>query len=240
MSKRPIPILMYHSIESMPRSTVMKSIHVSPNNFMIQMWLLKMLGFKGLSMRDLMPYIEGEKTGKVVGITFDDGYQNNLINAANILKKYKFTSTCYLVSQRIGLSNIWDINKGITQRPLMTKLEIREWLNMGQDIGAHSQTHANLDDLSEEKSYEEIFDCKKDLEHDFKLSIKDFCYPFGRFNREIEHLVHEAGFVSATTMARGRVKTQSNRLLLPRVHVTNRTLPHLFLAKILTNYEDKR
>ena len=61
MPKRPIPILMYHSIEEMPKSTVMRSLHVSPKRFEVQMWLLNMLGYKGLSMRDLVPYLEGEK-----------------------------------------------------------------------------------------------------------------------------------------------------------------------------------
>lgn len=231
---------MYHSIEAMPRSTVMRSIHVSPKNFRFQMWLLNILGFKGLSMRELTPYLDGKKIGKVVGITFDDGYQNNLLNAAKILKKYSFTSTCYLVSQRIGSSNVWDLDKGITQRPLMTKSEIREWLNMGQDIGAHSQTHACLDNISNQQCYEEIIGCKKNLENSFKIPIKDFCYPFGRFNEVIEKIVMEAGFNTATTMVRGRAKPKSKKLLLPRVHITNRTLPHLFLAKILTKYEDNK
>ena len=73
-----IPILMYHSIESMPKSTVMRSLHVLPRQFKFQMWMLKMLGYKGLSLKKLKPYLDGDKFGKVVGITFDDGYQNNL------------------------------------------------------------------------------------------------------------------------------------------------------------------
>ena len=85
-----IPILMYHSIEPMPRSTTMRSLHVSPKRFNFQMWLLKVLGYKGLSLRQLKPYLDGKKTGKVVGITFDDGYKNNLFNAAPILLKNKF------------------------------------------------------------------------------------------------------------------------------------------------------
>ena len=240
MPKRPIPILMYHSIEAMPKSTVMRSLHVSPKRFGIQMWLLNMLGYKGLSMRELTPYLEGEKTGKVVGITFDDGYQNNLINAAPILKKYNFSATCYLVSQRIGTSNTWDLDKGITQRPLMTQSEIQEWLNLGLDIGAHTQTHPLLEELSEQQSQEEIFNCKADLEQMFKVSIKDFCYPFGRFNESLVNMIKEAGYSTATTMSRGRATPQSNKLTLPRMPITHHTLPHLFLAKILTKYEDKR
>ena len=71
---------MYHSIESMPKSTVMRSLHVPPRRFKFQMWLLKILGYKGLSLKDLRPYLSGDLDGKVVGITFDDGYKNNLIN----------------------------------------------------------------------------------------------------------------------------------------------------------------
>jgi peptidoglycan/xylan/chitin deacetylase (PgdA/CDA1 family) len=240
MPKRLIPILMYHSIEAMPKSTVMRSLHVPPKRFKIQMWLLNMLGYKGLSMRGLTPYLEGKKTGKVVGITFDDGYQNNLINAAPVLKKYNFSATCYLVSQRIGTSNTWDLDKGITQRSLMTQSEIQAWLNLGLDIGAHTQTHPLLEELTEQQSQEEIFNCKTDLEQMFKVSIKDFCYPFGRFNEPLVNMIKEAGYITATSMNRGRATHKSNKLTLPRIPITHHTLPHLFLAKILTKYEDKR
>ena len=240
MKKRPIPILMYHSIEEMPKSTVMRSLHVSPKRFEVQMWLLNMLGYKGLSMRELAPYLEGEKIGKVVGITFDDGYQNNLINAAPILKKYNFSATCYLVSQRIGISNTWDLDKGISQRPLMNRSEVQKWLNLELDIGAHTQTHPFLEELSEQQSQEEIFNCKADLENIFNVSIKDFCYPFGQFNESLVNMTKEAGYITATTMSRGRATPQSNKFVLPRIPITHHTLPHLFLAKILTKYEDKR
>jgi peptidoglycan/xylan/chitin deacetylase (PgdA/CDA1 family) len=240
MSKRPIPILMYHSIESMPKSTKMRSLHVPTMRFGFQMWLLNILGYKGLSMRELRPYLEGKKIGKVVGITFDDGYQNNLINAAPILKKYNFSATCYIVSQRIGTSNSWDIGKGITQSRLMTILEIKEWLNLGLDIGAHSQTHPSLDKLSAQESLEEIFNSKTDLEQIFKVSIQDFCYPFGQFDETLVNMTKEAGYITATSMIRGRATRQSNKFKLPRIPITHHTLPYLFLTKILTNYEDNR
>ena len=235
-----IPILMYHSIESMPKSTIMRSLHVSPRRFQFQMRLLNILGYKGLSMRQLQPYIDGEKTGKVVGITFDDGYQNNLINAAPILMKFGFSATCYLVSKKIGLSNIWDSDKGITQRPLMSHNEIQKWLDLGMDIGAHTQTHADLVKLSYMQAKNEIRQCKADLENFYDISVEDFCYPFGSLNSSLVDIVNEEGYVTATTMIRGSVNPSSNKLKLPRIPITHHTLPHLFLAKILTNYEEKR
>jgi peptidoglycan/xylan/chitin deacetylase (PgdA/CDA1 family) len=57
----------------------MRGMNVPPNSFKLQMWLLKKLCFRGLSIRQLKPYLEGKRFGKVAGITFDDGYQNNLV-----------------------------------------------------------------------------------------------------------------------------------------------------------------
>ena len=235
-----IPILMYHSIESMPKTTVMRSLHVPPRRFDFQMKMLKLLGYQALSLKKLKPYLDGKKQGKVVGITFDDGYQNNLINAVPILLKYNFSATCYIVSENLGLSNTWDLDKGITQRPLMTIDEIKSWLSFGMDIGGHTQTHADLTKISIKAAKREINTSKGDLENTFNTQVTDFCYPFGRFNELISDLVKESGYLSATTMERGIVKSMTNRFMLPRMPINHRTLPHLFLAKILTNYEDRR
>jgi peptidoglycan/xylan/chitin deacetylase (PgdA/CDA1 family) len=240
MSNFKIPILMYHSIESMPKSTVMRSLHVPPRRFKFQMWILKKMGYQGLSLNKLKPYLDGDKKGKVVGITFDDGYKNVLTHAAPILIKYQFTATCYLVSEKIGTSNTWDKINGITQRPLMTENDVNEWLKLGMDIGAHTKTHADLTQISLEKAEIEISNCKTSLEKKFKVKITDFCYPFGYFNSVVKSIVEESGYLSATSMQRGRASSSSNRFNLPRIPINHRTLPHLFLAKVLTKYEDKR
>ena len=240
MSNFNIPILMYHSIASMPKSTVMRSLHVPPRRFKFQMWMLKILGYQGLSIRELKPYLDGDKNGKVVGITFDDGYQNILLNAAPILKKYNFSATCFIVSQRIGTSNTWDFDKGITQSPLMTESDINKWLNLGMDIGAHTKTHVDLTKVSEKSAQREISDCKTELEKIFKIPITDFCYPFGHFNKLLANITKKSGYLSASSMMRGRTNSQTDRFELPRIPINHRTLAHLFLVKILSQYEDRR
>ena len=228
-----IPILMYHSIELMPKSTVMRSLHVSPKSFRFQMWLLNFMGYKALSLKKLKPYLDGKKTGKVVGITFDDGYRNNLINAAPILKKYNFSATCFIVSGLIGTSNTWDLKYNITQRPLMSEKEIKKWLDLGMDIGAHSQTHQDLTNISKEEAQREIHHSKFELEKKFNISISDFC-------KLVCKIAESSGYHSASSMIRGRVSEKSDRYMLPRIPVNYRTLPHLFLLKLITSYEDKR
>jgi peptidoglycan/xylan/chitin deacetylase (PgdA/CDA1 family) len=101
-----IPILNYHQISKVPsKHYSWRSLHVDVESFELQMRLLKNLGYVGKSIRDLMPYLRGEIKGRVFGITFDDGYANNLYNALPILIKHNFTATCYFVSQKLGSTN---------------------------------------------------------------------------------------------------------------------------------------
>ena len=239
MSYKPIPILMYHSIAAMPKGTVMRSLHVPPKLFRLQMWLLKILGYKGLSMSDLQPYLTGEKQGKVVGITFDDGFKNNLTHALSILQKFNFSATCYIISQNIGGINHWDLDKGIPENPLMDENEVKQWINGGMEIGSHTQNHVRLAECNIEVETTEIERSRVDLEAQFGCTVEHFCYPYGSYNNEIVAITKKAGYNTATTVSRGRAKSGGNLFTLPRVSITHRTFVHLFLMKILSKYEDK-
>ncbi len=239
MKQKPIPILMYHSIETMPKGTVMRGLHVPPKRFAFQMRLLRLFGYQGLSMNKLQPYLEGEKTGKVVGLTFDDGYKNNLTNALPTLKKYGFSATCYIVSKNIDGINHWDIDKGIPQNPMMNKEEIQSWIDTGMEIGSHTQNHVFLTKINKNEAIKEINHSKKDLEKEFKVNVDHFCYPYGDYNNDIVSATKDAGYRTGTTVNRGKVKIGDNLLTLHRVSITHHTLPHLFLLKVLGGYENK-
>lgn len=234
------PILMYHSITKMPRGEFMRSLHVSPRRFAFQMFLLKIFGYRGVSVNELYTHLNSKKPQKVVGISFDDGYKNNLTNALPILKKFGFTATIYIVSQNIGGSNHWDIDKGIKKQMMLSENDINKWIDSGMEIGSHTQNHQDLTSCSNETAISEIIQSKIDLEQRFKTPINHFCYPYGNFNNKIIDLIKKAGYHTATTTKRGRITRNHNLFSLPRVQITHHTLPHLFLLKILTNYEDRR
>lgn len=239
MSQRPIPIFMYHSIASMPKGTIMRSLHVPKRLFSLQMRVLRLLGYRGLSMDELQPYLEGKKIGKVVGITFDDGFKNNLTSALPILKKFGFSATCYIISKKIGGINDWDLEKGIPVNPLMNKAEIHTWIEQGMSIGSHTQHHVHLAECDKVTAQLEITQSKMDLEKEFNIPVNHFCYPYGSMNDQVKILVQEAGYQSATTVNRGRAHANEDLLSLPRVPITHRTFLHLLLIKVLSRYEDK-
>ena len=222
----------------------MRGLVVSPQSFSRQMGLLKLLGYKGLSMNDLEPYLKGEKQGKVFGITFDDGYENNLRCALPVLKHFGFTSTCYVVASLVGKENSWDAERGVPQVPLMSAQQLQDWVDAGQEVGSHTLTHPSLPSLDSSRQAEEISISRLRLDSIVKQAkgVRHFCYPYGGFNKISVECVKDAGYVTATTTVRGRVSMADDLhfLLLPRVLISRSTSLFHLLLKCFTRYEDRR
>ncbi len=229
-----VPILMYHQIDAIPPKrdsagvrTPYRSLIVSPSSFARQMWLLSSLGYRGVNMSEVMQYLRGEKTvathGKVVGITFDDGYQNNLIHAQPVLARYGFSSTCYAVSDMAGQTNRWDAPKGIGSKPLMTASELRQWMAGGQEIGSHTRHHVNLPTLDAAAARTEIERSRQELQATTGVACRHFCYPYGYFNSDHVAMVQAAGYDSATTVEQGCAASSHSPFELPRFGVLKNT-----------------
>jgi len=241
----PIPILMYHQVdEPPPKGTPMRGLVVSPAAFARQMACLRALGFKGLSMKDLLPYLSGQQQGRVFGITFDDGYENNLRCALPVLQRFGFSATCYVVADRVGQCNDWDRQRGVPQVPLMSVAQMQAWVDAGQEIGSHTLTHPELPTLAAAQQQREIVDARWVLEGMIRQpgGVRHFCYPYGAFDPGSVRSAKEAGYDTATTTIRGRVDHGQGRdlMTLPRVLVSRTTSCMHLVLKCLTRYEDRR
>lgn len=238
---QPIPVLVYHQIdEAPPKGRPFRSLYVAPAAFARQMRLLSWLGYKGLSMTNLQPYLNGERTGRVVGITFDDGYLNNLTHALPVLQRHGFSSTCYAVSALAGKTNLWDKDIGIAQTALMDAGQMQQWVAGGQEIGSHTRNHINLLEADEAGCRAEIAAGKTDLEQMLGAPVRQFCYPYGRYEPRHVDMVRDEGFVTATTTQRSRCHSGTDVLEIPRVPVLRSTSLPVFWLKLATAYEDRR
>ena len=242
---RPIAILMYHQIDvAPPKGSPLRGLVVAPRTFFFHMAVMWLLGYRGLSMSDLEPYLQGRKEGRVFGLTFDDGYVNNLRHALPVLQRFGFTSTCYVVSGLLGKTNVWDEDHGIAQVPLMDSSELLAWVAAGQEVGSHTQTHANLPQHDAVRRTLEVTGSKSALEAMVSQpgGVRHFCYPYGAVNADTVVTVRCGGYATATTTQRGRVQPgmQLDMLRLPRVLVSRTTTWMHLLLKCFTRYEDKR
>lgn len=235
-----IPILMYHNIDKPPQGAKLRNLYVRTGAFARQMFLLKLLGYKGLSMSAAMPYLRGEKRGRVAVITFDDGYVDTLRHALPILNTLGFSATCYFISQRTGQYNEWDAAILNVRKSLMDEAQIRAWHAAGMEVGAHSRTHPRLTGCTDAELQDEIAGSKADLEALTGQPVTQFCYPYGDVDERVAAATRQAGYDAATTVQRGRARSGDDVMLLRRVLVSGSTWPHLFLFKLLGNYEDKR
>jgi peptidoglycan/xylan/chitin deacetylase (PgdA/CDA1 family) len=235
-----IPILMYHSVGKPPPGIGFREFYVTPSQFFSQMFMLKIMGFRGVSMSEALPYLTGQKNGKIAVITFDDGYSDNLLSAAPILARFGFSATCYVVSGRIGQTNTWDSAAVNVVKPTMTIEQLKQWIGYGMEVGAHSRTHPHLTQCSSQVLASEISGSKEDLERILQTEIRHFCYPYGSWNAAIAKMVKNAGFLTACTTRRGRARSGDALFWLSRVKVRKYDWPGLYAWKVAGRYEDKR
>lgn len=231
---------MYHQIgEPAARGAPYRSLTVHPSAFRRQMRWLRLLGYRGLSMRDVMPYVRGQRQGKVVGITFDDGYRNVYRNALPVLRENGFTATNYFVVEQLDGGNVWDYEKGIAHSELMSEQEMLDWSAQGMEVGSHTLSHPRLPELSDADAIREIHDSREQLEQSVGQSVTAFCYPYGAENLRMRELARAAGYTNATTTAGGLAGPEDDPFGLPRVTVARSTHLLRFLQKCLTRLEER-
>ncbi len=234
-------ILSYHQTTRIPpRGTPCRSLMLPPWRFALQLRTLKALGWRGLSMRDLEPYLRGEKAGKVFGITIDDGYVNNHTHALPVLRALGFTATAFIVTAQIGGSNVWDHAHGVPPTPLMGADHLRDWLAAGMEIGAHTRNHANLNLCDDATARDEIAGSKQDLEALLGIEVRSFCYPYGEHRAEHAQMVREAGYATGTTIISSRTRADDDPMRLPRISVHLQGSLPLVVAQVTTDHEDWR
>jgi peptidoglycan/xylan/chitin deacetylase (PgdA/CDA1 family) len=120
-----------------------------------------------------LPEIKGKESGlkdnvaheKIAIITFDDGWKSQYENAKPILDKYNFKATFYVICDNVGKDGRlgWQ--------------EIKQLQNEGHEIGSHSMSHVNLDEISSDEQDYEIVESKKCLENN-GIVVHSFSYPF--------------------------------------------------------------
>ena len=217
-------LLNYHKIDTRFEFGVTT---VAPFSFRKQMQTLAENGYKVVPVREAI----AQNNPKIIGLSFDDGYESVFTNAFPILQEFGFTGTVFMPSDFIGKWNSWDVILGwIRFRHLdLEQLKILE--KHGWEIGAHSKTHLDLVSLSEDENREEIICSKRDLEQHF--SVSGFAYPFSRNNSKIRKIVENVGFDYAVGVEK------SNDFHFSRVSVYRFHSPKMVLKMLKTGKQSK-
>lgn len=112
---------------------------------------------------------------KIAILTFDDNWKSQYQYAKPILDKFQFKGTFYVVCDYIDKKNRISWN------------ELQNLYTEGHEIGSHSMSHANLDDILTDVAHNEIVQSKKCIE-DRGIKVSSFSYPFNSGDDDSEIL----------------------------------------------------
>jgi peptidoglycan/xylan/chitin deacetylase (PgdA/CDA1 family) len=211
------PVFLFHRVSSLPATANWPQLYVAPPAFSAAVANLKGSGARSLHLDEVL---EPARTqDKRFVLTFDDGFVSALEHAGPVLAGLGFKAINFLVADRLGMRNEWDVDVDHTMEPLMDVGQVRDWLSLGHDIGAHTLTHPHLDQISLTQAREEICASKKKLEDTFGREVRHFAYPYGGFTPPVMDLVREAGFATACTTVEDLAGPETPPLLLPRLNV---------------------
>lgn len=174
----------------------LKQLRVHPLIFEQQMDHLYRKGYQSIGLEEFLKEYttKAEYPKKRFILTFDDGYKDFFTSARNILKRYGYTATVFLVTDKIDGNN---------KRQFLSWEEIIQLQKEGFSFGAHTCSHPSLISLSLEEARYEIEESKKIIEEKLNSPVKYFSYPYGDFNSDIQNLVRGAGFSGAVVTPRG-------------------------------------
>jgi peptidoglycan/xylan/chitin deacetylase (PgdA/CDA1 family) len=209
---------------------------VSAEVFSKQVAWLKQNGFRNMRMTELESSAQNSKRkNPSVIFTFDDGYEDNYLEAYPILKKFGYTAIFYIPYNTIGREVLFSRDIRESNCPahnrFMNWKQIRSMYRAGMEIGSHTLSHDNLVRMSDNRAKQEIVESKKKIEDKIGDKITSFCYPGGFFSEKHAAWAADAGYCSACTTVHGYFRGD-NLFKLPRIAVLASDTFFIFRQKI--------
>jgi peptidoglycan/xylan/chitin deacetylase (PgdA/CDA1 family) len=212
-----VPVLMYHEIAD--AADTASALAVSPDVFAGHLAYLRDAGFNTVTAGELSAILAdgtGTLPARPVVLTFDDGYGDFYTQALPLLKRNGFTATLFQTTGWVG--------KEDEAIRMMNWRELAEAEQAGIEIGAHTCTHPQLDQLPEKALYEELYASKSALEDNLGLKIPGLAYPYGYSNAKVRQLARDLGHDYAYAVGNALSSGEADPFAIPRLTV-RRTTP---------------
>ncbi|RAY12539.1 polysaccharide deacetylase family protein [Actinomadura craniellae] len=211
---------MYHSIHARPPAGT-ADLAVHPEAFADQMALLAERGFTPVPFSAL-----DTPARKPIVITFDDGYADFHDHALPVLAGRGFPATVFVTTGWLA-----DAGADAAGRPLDRMLswgQVREAAASGIEIGGHSHSHPQLDQLRDAALREELTRSKGLLEDRLGREVATLAYPYGYSSARVRRAARRAGYTAACAVANALAGARRDPLAVPRLTVRATTSPETF------------
>jgi peptidoglycan/xylan/chitin deacetylase (PgdA/CDA1 family) len=159
------------------------------------------------------------KSGSIsglVGLTFDDGYEDFLHTAVPILERYGFSATVFAIGGLLGARNGWiHVYEPRPDLRLLGAHGLREVSQRGMEVGSHSMNHYALPSLNAELLEKEVTNSRQILSEVLGEDVQGFCYPYGKLDYAAVRAVRGAGYDYACSVNKLCEGSQYDLLRVP-------------------------
>ncbi|MCD0448267.1 polysaccharide deacetylase family protein [Actinocorallia sp. API 0066] len=220
-----VPILMYHSVRADPPPET-RGLSVDPGMFAAQLGLLRERGFTPVPLSALAGLRAAPGSGPYAGaakpicITFDDGYADFHTEALPVLESFGYPATVFVTTGWLD-----DAGPDAAGRPLdamLTWAHVKEIVEHGVEVGAHSHSHPQLDQLPDGALHDELTRSRLLLEDRLQRPVTTMAYPYGYSSARVRRAVARAGYSSAYVVANDVARERSG-YTIPRLTVARGT-----------------
>jgi len=181
-------------------------------------------------MRDLCWAMSTGDTKGLVGLTFDDGYEDFLSTALPTLETLGFSATVFVVAGMLGEENTWEHHSGPSQRLRLLDADgVREVSERGMEVGSHTVTHPRLSGLDPEMLAREVGNSRQMLGEILNAPVEGFCYPYGDLDGPAVRAARRAGYVYAVATKK---QIEHGIYDWPRTYVGEKDSPLRFGLKL--------
>jgi len=172
-----------------------------------------------------------------VAIHFDDCYRDIYSNAAPLLKAAGIPATAFINPGFIGTDRVFlhDQAKSPFRFPNLSVEDLRGWMDLGFDIGAHTINHVNLGQCSLEDGTNEIIGSGEQLEQLIQRPVRFFSFPFGKLDNlreEFRPVVKSANYRALFAAHGGFLDENTNCFDIPRMGISGEHKPLYLLFEL--------
>jgi peptidoglycan/xylan/chitin deacetylase (PgdA/CDA1 family) len=221
---RSLRVLMYHKVNDLPGNPLTMPVSL----FDEQMDQLRQLGYTVVGLQAVLDhYVDNKPLPEhAVLITFDDGYYDNLDNAARVLRRYGYPGVLFVPIGYLGDRHPLPHEEHLAAQGILNRTidwdELVELEREGIRIESHGISHRPLADLEVDEAAREIALSKLRLEERLGRPVRAFSYVKGseaHYKAVHLSLVRQAGYDLAFTAVSGANSSATDPLQLRRYNI---------------------